>query len=369
MENRAGAWKISPILSAGTGKPAVKHVLAVICLVFLCFLLYSNTFGNGFVMDDLIVVENNPFIASWSNLKHFTDPSEYFMASGERTYRPVTTLSYFFDHALWRYYPGGYHFTNTVLHAVNGVLVYFILLYMLKRCKMTGLATSGERRTVDMVPLIVSLLFISHPAQTEGVNFIGGRHDILMTFFYLASLLSYLKASSDPLRSGIKYYLLSLALFGLSCFAKETGITLPAVLVLIDAFTAPQDLKQDFWKKRIVIYTLFASVALFYVYIRSVRMVMPGEFVDTGGERFPALAWMFMNYLRILLFPARLSAEYGAGPGYPTQIPATFAQPEAYLPAAIVLGLAGAVIFSRRRAPMYFSAVHGSLSLSCRRPT
>lgn len=348
---------IGPFLRSATsfwGNGRKRNILAVVCLVLLCFVLYGNTLGNGFVLDDLIVVDNNPFISSWANLKHFFDPGKYFVASGERTYRPVTTLSYFLDYSIWRYNPAGYHLTNMLIHAANGVLIYFILFQLIMRSKRTGLAPAGDGWTAGMAPLIAAFIFIAHPAQTEGVDFVGGRHDLVMAFFYLGAVLSYLKASSGPSGTNLKYYLLSLVLFAFSCFAKESGITLPAVLVLADVFTYSGERWSGFWKKRAAMYAGFGVVALVYIYVRSVHMVFGGEFLETSAKRFPALAWMFMNYLRILFFPVRLSTEYGAGPGYPTKIPDSFSQPEFYVPTAVVFLLAAAVILLRRKAPMVF---------------
>lgn len=334
------------------GNDKAWHLAAAACIAFLGFALYANTLGNGFVMDDRIVVENNHFISSWANLKYLFDPRKYFLASGEMTFRPVTTMSYFWDYSFWRYNPSGYHLTNILLHAANGIFLYFILFSLVTTSGRTGLALSEPGGTVRMAPFAAALFFVSHPLQTEGVNFIGGRHDILMATFFLAAVFLYQRAVDPAKGFDPGFYLSSVLAYALSCLSKEPGITLPAVLLLVDAFTCPESGKTAFWKKRAPLYAGFCAVAVLFLCARSIWMVRPGEYLQTDPKRFAVIGGILLNYLRLLVFPATLSAEYVAGEGYHKAIPDSFAQPEAYVPTAIMLFILAAVVALRRRFPM-----------------
>ncbi|HHT9145655.1 MAG: hypothetical protein Q7J76_07925 [Candidatus Brocadiaceae bacterium] len=69
-------------------------------LIILSFAAYLNALSNTFVFDDAYVISGNYFIWDWKNFWGlFT--SKYFAASGELSYRPVVTLSYFVDYSLW----------------------------------------------------------------------------------------------------------------------------------------------------------------------------------------------------------------------------------------------------------------------------
>jgi tetratricopeptide (TPR) repeat protein len=71
-----------------------------------------------------------------------------------------------------------------------------------------------------------ALLFALHPAHTEAVAYISGRSTSMMAFFYLGSVLAYL-------RGGPRW--LSPALFAAALATKEVAVTLPFALLLCDA--------------------------------------------------------------------------------------------------------------------------------------
>src|SRR3989338_10533412 len=93
----------------------------LILLFTITFITYANSLQNGFVYDDVFTITDNYFIRDWGNFPaFFTD--DYFKYSGEVTYRPVVTFSYFIDYSLWHLNPTGFHLTNILLHAVTGSL-------------------------------------------------------------------------------------------------------------------------------------------------------------------------------------------------------------------------------------------------------
>lgn len=71
-------------------------------------LAYLNSLGNTFVYDDYVTITNNHFIREWRYLSAFFS-QKYPVISGELTYRPMVTLTYFMEYALWQLRPWGYH--------------------------------------------------------------------------------------------------------------------------------------------------------------------------------------------------------------------------------------------------------------------
>ena len=144
-----------------------EAIFAVLGLIILSFAAYLNALSNTFVFDDVYVISGNYFIRDWQNIFGlFT--SKYFAASGELSYRPVVTLSYFVDYSLWHLNPMGYHLTNIVLHTLNSVLLFFFVQLMVKNTPVAFLA---------------SLFFICHPVLSEAVNAVSYREDILAAAF------------------------------------------------------------------------------------------------------------------------------------------------------------------------------------------
>src|SRR3990167_6045963 len=157
-------------------KSRLQKILPLI-IILIPILLYLNTLPNIFVYDDAYVITENYFIKSLGNLpKLFT--KDYLPFSGELSYRPIVTLTYFFDYAIWGLNPLGYHLTNVILHTVNVFLFYVFIKSITRTRTLTILAT---------------LLFLSHPLLTETVNAVCYRDDILVSIFFLLAFIYFIK--------------------------------------------------------------------------------------------------------------------------------------------------------------------------------
>ena len=122
-----------------------KNTLLVVFLLFIVALLYANTLNNGFVYDDMAVVVRNGFIRDMDNLKHLFSP-EYFARSGigqmtnsgEGSWRPLVTFSYFIDYRIGGTKSTGYHLTNLFWHGAV-VVGWLALLLHTRRALRNGM--------------------------------------------------------------------------------------------------------------------------------------------------------------------------------------------------------------------------------------
>src|SRR3990170_6294448 len=138
------------------------HLISISLILIISIAIYSNTLKNGFVYDDEFTIVNNTLIKNFSNIsKLFT--KEYFTTSAEMSYRPVVTFTYFIDYSLYGIKPWGYHLTNLILHAMNGVILYTFLTLLFK----------PSQSSIFNLQLLISLLFATHPVLTEAVNAIS----------------------------------------------------------------------------------------------------------------------------------------------------------------------------------------------------
>jgi len=160
---------------------------------------YLPSFGGAFQFDDYNVIVNYPTVHSWELL---------YERAGAGV-RALLKASYTLNWTLGAGSTFGFHLVNVALHAFNAVLLFFI----------------GRRIFPDHpnASLVAALLFALHPAQTEAVTYISGRSVSLMAALYLASILLYLRKS---------FY--SVIPFILALGVKETAVTLPAALLLIE---------------------------------------------------------------------------------------------------------------------------------------
>ncbi len=127
----------------------------LIFLGIVCFLVYANSLGNGFVWDDRPLVTHNAFLPAWRNIpKLFTTNLFAGGSINSAFYRPIQALTYMVEYHLWGKWAFGFHLTNVLLHLGNAMLLYLLV------------APLATRRAA----VIASLFFVAHPLQTEAVT-------------------------------------------------------------------------------------------------------------------------------------------------------------------------------------------------------
>lgn len=129
---------------------------------------------------------------------------------------PLTWLSHMLDCQIYGLFPGGHHFSSVLLHSINALLLFFLLK------KMTG---------TSMPSFLVAAIFAVHPFHVEPVAWVSSRKDVLSTFFWLLTMISY---TYYTLYGGVKRYLLVLFFFILGLMSKPMLITLPFILLTMD---------------------------------------------------------------------------------------------------------------------------------------
>ncbi len=195
------------------------RVILFTLITALPVLAYLNSLGNAFVYDDYLTITNNHFIREWRYFPAFFN-QKYFVISGELTYRPIVTLSYFVEYALWQLNPWGYHLTNIIIHALNVYLVY-CMAYRLFYNRPSA--------------FISSIIFSIHPIFTEAVNAVSYREDLLSATFLLVAFILFLKSNrSANRRNFIICYAFSLCAYLFALLSKEMAITLPFLILAYD---------------------------------------------------------------------------------------------------------------------------------------
>ncbi len=195
---------------------AIGLILGAILLV------YSNSLRNGFVWDDHIYIERNSFVQDPANLKLLFD-ARYYRGKHEVLMgsRPVVLATFLVDRAVWGVHPAGYHATNLAIHATNSVLVY---------------ALAGALGLPPPLSFWAGMFFGLHPIQTEAVNGVTFRTDLLAAFFLLSALWVYLWGRGRTLRLTVASIAASAALFGLGLLSKEMAASLPLLVLLAEAY-------------------------------------------------------------------------------------------------------------------------------------
>jgi hypothetical protein len=217
-------------------------------------------------------------------------------------YQPLTWVTLALDHAVWGMDPTGYHLTSVLLHAVNAVLVYRLVIALLAR---TSLPVGGFPAAAG------ALFFAIHPLRVESVAWASERRDVLSGLFWLLALLAYLRMQEG---SRTRWYLVSLGCFALSLLSKAWGITLPLVLVALDAYPlgrfAPGRARLPVFREKVP-YAILA-VAGAALAAAAVRPIAATRTLAEHGvlARAAQAAYGLWFYLGKTVAPVRLSPLY-----------------------------------------------------------
>ena len=158
------------------------------CLVCLGLLLaaYSNFFQNQFHFDDTHVLVNNLYIRSVGNApKFFTDALTFSSLPLNCTYRPLVPLALSFDYFL----AGGlspivFHASQLVTLVLLGLALYFFYRKIMDRCL--------EGPLNGYLALFAASLFCLHTVNTETMNLMHARSEILSALGVVGAFLLYL---------------------------------------------------------------------------------------------------------------------------------------------------------------------------------
>lgn len=311
---------------------------AAACVIgMLALLVYLPSLGNGFTYDDRVVVVENRFITSLGNLPKLISP-DYFRGAEEKSWRPVTTVSYFFDHALWGKKPLGYHLTNVLIHAAASALVVAALL---------AWGAPG------VVALFAGLFFALHPAASAAVEAVSFRDDLLAALFFLGGLLAYRFYTRESSSSSSGLYLASLS-YAAACLSKENAIVLPALAWAMDVAVEGRPLVPRERKRTLALGSL-AAVGVAYLALRFGPMAGPLEtYRSLPGGAMVALATaltVIFRSAKLLVFPVGLSPVRWVEPA------SSLADPQVAGGFALIALGVGLAWWLRRREPRAAAAL------------
>ncbi len=201
----------------------------VLLILVAVFTFFFPTLNNGFVWDDEYNLLDNPRYRGLSG-EHIRWMFTNFY---DGNYHPLCWLSLAMDFTLWGMHPAGYHLTNLVLHGLNALLLYLLIAALLRRRSADPAADTAIR----IGGALGALFFALHPLRVESVAWISARGDTLCGFFYLLTLLAYLRIDSEG--SGqrhMRWLWMSMAFFTASLLSRAWGITLPVILLIMDVY-------------------------------------------------------------------------------------------------------------------------------------
>ncbi len=270
---------------------------AALSLFALGFLVFGGAMRCGFVDydDDQYVFSNPPVLngLSWSGARWA------FTTGHAGNWHPLTWLSLMADTEWCRGEVWGYHATNIVLHALNGVLLFLVLRRWTGRFGL---------------PLAAAALWAVHPLRTESVVWISERKDVLAMFFGLLALRAYGRISQRGRMGWVAFW------FALSLMSKPMWVTLPFVALLADVWPLarwPEASARRLIREKGLLFLLAAtSCAATGVVQQAGGAVQSFERISFGARLANAVV-AYGQYLRAWIWPVDLAVFHphsGTGP-------------------------------------------------------
>ena len=289
------------------GSGGVGLRVAALLAAIAATVAFANAIGNDFAYDDRLIVAGNEAIRSLKTLPGtFTEP--YWPDGRGRElglWRPVATWVYGLQWALWNGHPAGFHLVNVML---NSLAAAFVVLLLGRLLPVSAALPGG-------------LLFAVHPVHVEAVANVVGMAELLSAVLYLGACLV---AAHCPGRMGAGRLATMAGLFLTAVLVKESAVTLPGAVLLIDA--ARSGLRagefRGYLAKRWPVHLVLAVIILILL---GGRIAVLGAIADPrpplGAEvlaegelsRIWTVLATWPEVFRLLFLPADLSADYSPG--------------------------------------------------------
>jgi protein O-mannosyl-transferase len=334
----------------------LRHLLAIGLIAGVALVAYSNTFSVPFHFDDAPNIVQNPLLhirpLTWDRLERL------ITYTYKDTIRVFAMLTLAFNYYFGELDVFGYHVVNLTIHVASGAFLYWLLILTFNLPHLKERYGPISYKTA----LFASLIFISHPVQTQSVTYIIQRMASMGGMFYLLTMVLYVKGRQAPSRSQYLYLGSAVVAYLLGILSKENVAILPVFVVLYEFFFI-QNLDLSPRGKKIVLTMLGILVVLGAIGIavwgrRYMQVITEGfAYRDrlAGTSRF-TLSERVLTQLRVVLYyltlviyphPSRLNLDYDFSVSKGMLSP-----PTTLVSLLIIAGVIGYSVWTAKKRPM-----------------
>ena len=259
----------------------------------LATVVAAPSIRNDFVADDQWVVAHRHALEHPASLTALFREPYWPVSFGGVMWRPAVMTSWALDYQLSAS-PHWFHAVNVVWAALAAAL------FALLASELMG----------PMVGLLTGVLFSVHPVHVEAVANVVGRAELMAAAGYALALICAIRAESRP------RYLIGVALgSALAIGSKEIAVTLPAAVCL--AYAARGLALRTAWRPAIAATGPIVAYFIIHGFVGIRTFYGGGLAVGLEGlgmtQRTWAMTALSLQWWRLFLFPAHLSADYSPG--------------------------------------------------------
>ncbi len=278
-----------------------------IALAAVAFLLYFNTLGHGYILDDVMVLKDNVFVKQGIKAipELLTTPHmRGYLVIPNDLYRPLSLVMFAIEYQFFGLNPMVGHFFN-ILTFMGCVVMLFLFMNKFFDGKKTAIA------------FIAALIFAVHPIHTEVVANIKSRDELLCYFFAFWSLnlfMNYMKSGK------MMQLILGVFVLFLSYISKETVITFLAIIPVLFFFYYNENRSRAIMISAgtvlaTVIFLIIRTVVLAKYHANEANTAT--DFMDNALAGAPNMATKIATeflvigkYLKLMFIPYPLLANY-----------------------------------------------------------
>jgi tetratricopeptide (TPR) repeat protein len=301
----------------------------------VCLVVFSPALRGRFVFDDYHLPFTDADAAS--------APLVFWMGGA----RPLVSLTYWLNFVSSGSNSFSYHVVNILIHAAVGTVVFFLLNQIL--------AIAGLKGRTSWWPLFGAAVFLLHPLQTESVDYIAGRSELVYGLFLFAAWLVFLRHFES--RISVVVSAAILLLFIAAVLGKESAVALPAILLATDFYFGPGSIRDKLARR----YKLYLPLLAGGILGAAVILRGIGTSTSVGVAASGVNPWQYaitecrsiLLYLRLFFFPGQQSADW--------QLPFFHSLTDnfawAYVLGLLAVGAVAAWLFPRNRLASFGLAV------------
>ena len=299
----------------------------------LAFVIYANTFKHEFALDDTIVIVRNEYVTKgFAGIKDIMTKDafdSYYRQSNSSNqlaggrYRPLSIVSFAVeqqfmgvDTSMTHDIAAGDKHTpleQRVLDRMHTRHVINVLFYALSCIVFLWFLRYIVFTANPVMALVAALLFTVHPIHTEVVANVKSRDEILSFLFICLTFIYAFKYVREQNKTALY---ISLGSYLMAFLSKEYAIATLALLPLSLSFFEKMSLS------KIARTTApYLAVVVIYILLR-LQVVAPANpdseadilnnpyALATPAEQLATKIGTTLNYLKLLLWPNPLSADY-----------------------------------------------------------
>ncbi|GAC1688611.1 MAG: tetratricopeptide repeat protein [Gemmatimonadaceae bacterium] len=272
-----------------------------LAIAILALAASGRGLANGFAYDDQHVIVLNARVHSLHRWWILFGQSYWPPSRGAALYRPLTSLGFAAQWVVGGGTPWIFHAVSTLLYVGASVAVFWLAAAVLPLPAAT----------------VAAAIFAVHPVHVEAVGNVVGQGELLAGMAVIVAASLYLRARARGPLGGRIATAIAL-LFVIGGLSKEHALVLPALLLAAECLLVT-DIRPLGRRVRGLL-PLYGALAVIGFGLLGARYRVLGTLAgDTPTILLQRLPWLgrvvtmvgvVPEYLRLLVWPARLSADY-----------------------------------------------------------